>query len=224
MVSIETNLSLTSAIIEFANRINPVKIGCIYVSTHILEREKNGTKEEYIRNVILLKEKGFKVRVNYVLHPSLLNRFDSDYEFFKTKGIELLPRPFVGLYKKLFYPDAYSRKERALILSVNPDAGREASLKGTKGILCNAGRSFIKINENGMISRCAGDCTRVGDVHHGVNLFEGPRPCPNKTCPCWGWGFIADSKARDRLGESFIKPSLRSQIKRYCYENNRWGI
>ncbi|MFA5337842.1 MAG: radical SAM protein [Candidatus Omnitrophota bacterium] len=214
-ISVETNLSLGSAITEFADRINPFKTGCIYISTHILEREKRNTKDEYIKNVILLKEKGFNVRVNYVLHPSLLSRFRGDYEFFETKGIDLLPRPFVGFHKGLAYPDSYSRKERTLILNADPHAGRRAPLNGTKGMLCNAGKSFIRITEYGKVNRCVGDDTCIGDIHQGINLFDSPRPCPNKTCPCWGWAFLADSKEQSKLEKKFSKPTLKSQIKRF---------
>lgn len=212
-ISIETNLSLKDNIEEFVNAIDPSAVERIYASTHISEREKLGLTDEYIQNVLLLKEKGFNVRVNYVLHPLLLKRFGRDYEFFKSKEIALLPRPFVGSYKGLSYPDAYSRKDRALMLSANPGAGRESVLNNTMGVLCSAGKSFIRISQDGEIYRCYGDNTLMGTVYNDLILFEKPKPCPTNRCLCWGWYFLVDQNVRSRIEESFKSPTLRAQLK-----------
>jgi MoaA/NifB/PqqE/SkfB family radical SAM enzyme len=221
-ISIETNLSLKDRVEEFANTLEPSKVNCIYISTHILEREKQDLTNEYIQSILLLKRKGFNVRVNYVLHPVLLKRFRGDREFFKSKGIALLLRPFIGNYNGLSYPDAYSTKERALILGSNPRAGRECILPGTTGMLCSTGRSFVRIENTGEIRRCYGDNTLLGTVHDGMTLFDKPKPCPQCVCPCWGWYFLVDLKARDRIEKSFRKPALKSQLKEikplyFCY-------
>ena len=93
-IRFETNLSVTKKVIEFTNVINPNKVEGIAVSLHIEEREKRGSVEEFIQNIFLLRDKGFDISmVNYVLHPSLLHRFEEDYAFFKTKGINLTPIP-----------------------------------------------------------------------------------------------------------------------------------
>lgn len=208
-ISIETNLSLKGGIEEFANIVDPSKVERVYVSAHILEREKLGLTDEFIQNVLLLKRKGFNVRVNYVLHPLLLKRFEKDREFFRSRGIELLPRLFVGSHKGLSYPDAYSRKERALMLSTNPSAARESALNDTAGLFCRAGKSFIRIREDGQILRCYGDSTSMGTVREGVTLFEKPEPCPANMCLCWGGYFLIDPKARGRIEEDFRNPKMK---------------
>jgi MoaA/NifB/PqqE/SkfB family radical SAM enzyme len=201
-ISLETNLSLRKQVAAFADRINPGKVDRISISSHLIEREKRGLKEAFINDVLLLKDKGFALSVNYVIHPLLLSRFRDDYEFFKKKDITLIPRPFVGLFEDRLYPDAYSSEERALISGANPNAGKLGPLKA-KGMLCNAGRNFILIGKDGTITRCYGDQTQLGNVYEGITLFEGPEPCPIEVCPCWGGLFLENTKKSNKLARSF---------------------
>jgi MoaA/NifB/PqqE/SkfB family radical SAM enzyme len=190
-IGFETNLSVTKKVIEFANVIDPNEVDWIAVSLHVEEREKRGAVEELIQNIFLLKNKGFNiVMVNYVLHPSLFHRFEEDYEFFKTKGINLTPIPFKGFFNNNYYPDSYSTQEKDLILSLYPDAG---FIKfPSRGHLCNAGKSFVHINENGTIFRCVGDRRKLGNVQQPLRLYKKPEPCHAGRCPCWGKILVVD--------------------------------
>jgi len=197
-ISFDTNLSITKKVIEFANTVDPNYVNGVLVSLHIEEREKRGAVEELIQNIYLLKNKGFNIsQVKYVLHPSLLHRFEKDYEFFKTKRINLEPEAFLGKYKNNFYPDSYSTRDRALLLSYNPNAKHYSF--PSKGLLCNAGKTYVKINIDGTIIRCPGDQRKLGDVYQPLRLYQKPEPCQAARCPCWGDALLIDPEVRKRI-------------------------
>ncbi len=217
-ISFDTNLSITKKIIEFANSVDPNYVNAITVSLHIEEREKRGAVEEFVQNICLLKNKGFNIhQVKYVLHPSLLHRFEKDYEFFKSKRIILEPTAFLGKYNNISYPDGYSTQERALILSYNPNVAHLSF--PSKGLLCNAGKTYIKINLDGTIIRCPGDPRKLGDVYQPLRLYKQPQPCQVARCPCWGEALLADPKVRERIKQSFRKRTLKQMVKKNVQKN-----
>lgn len=184
-IAIDTNLSINQKVREFANKINPDKVRYIYISTHIKEREKRNGVEQFIQNLLLLKEKGFNIIVNYVLHPTLIEKFKKDYEYFKSRGIELKPKPFKGESDGKIYPDAYSLEEKELLLKYNPNYLSLVPLD-SKGLRCRAGKDFIRILSDGTVTRCVFDKSVLGNIFEGIKLNATAKPCKIKKCNCFG--------------------------------------
>lgn len=197
-IGIQTNLSIDSKVREFAENINPSSVSTIYVSTHIVEREKHNDVVGFIERLQLLTSRGFEVSVNYVLHPSLLDRYPRDRKFFGSVGIDLKPMPFKGRHNGKQYPGAYTESERALILIDHPEASKFSSF-ASRGLLCDAGRRFVYIQEDGRVVRCYGDGTVLGSVSTSIGLFSEPEPCTSVTCPCWGGMFLLDRAFSEAL-------------------------
>ncbi|MBC8501376.1 MAG: radical SAM protein [DPANN group archaeon] len=188
-IAIDTNLSLDSKVREFAEAIDPKMVEYIYVSTHIRERERRKDVNGFIDRVLLLKKKGFRVTVNYVLHPDLIERFEKDHEFFKSRGIALSVRPIQGKFNGKIYPSSYTDSEKKLILKYSPKV--KSYPANFKGIPCNAGRNFIRINDAGEVMRCASDKkTLLGNIFYGIKLFNQAMPCTVDKCHCFGADLI----------------------------------
>ena len=194
-IAIDTNLSLDSKVREFANNIDPKMVDYIYVSTHIQERERRGEVNSFVENILLLKKKGFHVTVNYVLHPDLIEKFKKDRDFFKSKGLELSVRPIQGAFNGKKYPSSYTPSERKLLTKYSPKV--KSYPVNFKGLPCNAGRTLIRINEEGTILRCASDKkTILGNIFKRINLFDQAQPCTVNKCHCFGADLIETKKVQ----------------------------
>lgn len=188
-IAIDTNLSIDSKTREFANTIHPKKVDYIFVSTHIQERERIEDVDNLITRVLMLKNKGFNVIVNYVLYPTLVKKFEEDYKYFKFKGIELLVTPFKGEFNDKIYPRSYTKSERKLIYKYDPNV--EFYPTNLKGTFCNAGKNLIRIHQNGTITRCSSDeKTIIGNIFEGIKLFKKSFPCLVTKCKCFGYDLI----------------------------------
>lgn len=133
IIGLNTNLSHKD-VSRFAEVIDPKKVSNINCSLHIPERERLNLVEDYIKKYKLLEAKGFNVFAVYVLHPEVLDRFEDDYNFFKSHGIILTPKVFRGNWNKsekfdtrfikrikrafnTYYPNAYTKKQKEKIIS-----------------------------------------------------------------------------------------------------------
>lgn len=183
-ISVNTNLSINCEIQKWVEHIAPDKVKQINASLHIEESEKHNAVEDFIQNTLLFKKKGFHIFHNYVLVPSLIKRFKKDYEYFKSREIELWPIPFRGCYEDRRYPDAYSDEAKELIQRYNPYPLWYPF--NFKGIKCNAGKTFIRIEENGTVVRCCQDNKVLGDIFNGIILNKKAEPCRAYECPCYG--------------------------------------
>jgi MoaA/NifB/PqqE/SkfB family radical SAM enzyme len=192
-ISIDTNLSMPSLVKEFSEAIDPRKVDYVYASTHVLERERRNGLDDFLDNVLLLRNKDFKIIVNYVFHPLVFDRFEGDYELFKSKGIRLEPKALKGEYEGKVYPKAYSSREKRLLLKHNPMADRAAPFV-SKGLKCNAGKRFALLKMDGTVVRCTADKTELGSIFRGLHLNQSAEPCSVSVCPCNGQQLIVESE------------------------------
>lgn len=193
-ISIDTNLSLSKVVRDFARSIDPTRVEEFYVSLHIEERERLKGVDSFIQNVRLLSDAGFTVIVNYVLHPELVERFPQDRDFFQAHGVTLRPRPFKGTYKGQRYPEAFSPQAKEM-LALHPGAGTKM-VYNFYGVPCEGGRSFIRMEPDGTVFRCSGEKTVLGNVSSGVELYERAEPCRVTRCPCRGVDHVLLSPAQ----------------------------
>lgn len=187
-IGVDTNLSLSTQIKAFAKSISPSRVNDIYASLHIEEREKRNAVPQFIANYHTLADAGFTIKVNYVLHPLMEDRYLDDVEFFRKKGIPITPRPFKGLYKSLKYPQNYSTKIKNIFAN-HPEAGTKMVFN-FRGVDCKSGHSFIRMEPDGTVFRCPGDKTVLGNIHDDVILYTGATPCSVDRCPCQGIHYV----------------------------------
>lgn len=180
LISLDTNLS--QDISEFCLKIKPDKVEKLFCSLHILEREKRGLVQDFLNKVKILKDKGYNVSVNYVMYPSLFNRFQKDWEYFKKNGIILKPALFRGFYQGKIYPASYTHKEFQLIKLHGQKRKSQISFKG---IFCPAGKDSITIYPDGTVYRCGSDRDVLGNIYKGkIRLYCKERKCTVNNCIC----------------------------------------
>ena len=213
---IDTNLSIENRVREFVDTVSPAMVDNMYISLHIEERERHGGVDAFVRMTDALRKKGFPFQVNYVLDPRLFRRFTKDVDFFRSKGIALLAKPYRGIYRMRLYPESYTPAERQIILDSSPDAFRR-TLFYPRGVRCDAGCSLVRMLPDGTITRCVADATPLGSIHAGIRLNDRPLPCRVPYCPCFGWDFIEDEDKKELLRKALAdRPPLRALARRYA--------
>lgn len=198
-IGVDTNLSVSSKVRDFAERIDPARVQDLYVALHIEERERVKGVDAFIRNARLLMDKGFKVIVNYVVHPTLEGRFHADREFFAGHGIAITPRPFRGRFEGRRYPEAYGDRAQA-IFADHPEQGKKIAFNFF-GVPCSAGKTLLRMEPDGTVFRCPGDKTVLGNVLDGVTLMNGDEPCTKGRCPCRGLDHVRLTPVQEALVE-----------------------
>jgi organic radical activating enzyme len=212
---IDTNLSIDSSFKEFVARISPDMVENLYIASHIEEREKRSGINSFFDKLNILRENRFPFEINYVLHPRMIKRFYNDAEQFQKRGFSLLPKPFQGIYKFRTYPESYSPREKQLILKHDPEAFRR-SLFRSRGLLCNAGSSMVRLTSGGVFTRCVADSTVIGNLQDGISLLKNPAKCKSIYCPCFGWDLIEDMDKKAMLSKNLSDKKLDLlTIKRY---------
>lgn len=196
-IGVDTNLSVSSKIRDFAERIDPQRVEDLYVALHIEERERIKGVPAFIENAQLLIRKGFKVIVNYVVHPTLADRFHTDKEYFASHGIAITPRPFRGKFEGRRYPEAYGELAQT-IFGDHPEQGKKIAFN-FYGVSCSAGNTLLRMEPDGTVFRCPGDKTVLGNILDEVKLTGGATPCRKHRCPCRGLDHVALSSTQEAL-------------------------
>lgn len=199
IIGVDTNLSVSSRVREFAERIDPARMENFYVSLHIEERERVKGVDAFIKNARLLIERGFPVIVNYVVHPLLEERFPRDRQFFADHGVPITPRPFRGEFEGRRYPDSYGERVQT-IFADHPEQGQKIAYN-FHGVPCTAGQTLLRMEPDGTVFRCPGDKTVLGNVLDSVDLADGPEPCRKKRCPCRGLPHVRLTRVQKSLVE-----------------------
>ncbi len=199
-LSINSNLS-TDNISEFAEKINPDRVITINASIHILSRDTDAKMEKYLDNYRLLKEKGFNVIGSYVVYPPLLQRFENDIEWLKSKGVDQISsKIFHGEYKGKVYPAAFSDEAMTLqekYMFGEIEMPEYLVYKHFKGLKCSTGRKMLSMLPNGDIQRCLSDHTFMGNFFD--NSFQFPKKdkkCKVDECTCPYQGMLFTKNRR----------------------------
>jgi MoaA/NifB/PqqE/SkfB family radical SAM enzyme len=149
------------------------------------------------------------VFASVVMTPSAFADFPRVEQSFTALGVPLIPKAIRGPYGGRWYPQAYTKAERAQFrrYSEQTELTREASsrlpdrhgatvnplldrdyldgLPDFTGILCSAGRRFVSIDYDGVIRRC-GLKTVLGNLlERRLDLLSEDRPCDDEYCPYW---------------------------------------
>lgn len=187
-LSMNTNLS-TSNVKDFSNKINPQKVKFINAAIHITEREKhkNGV-EKFIDNYISLIENNFTVSCSYVSYPQLFSRIERDFEYFKSKGVDIVVKAFRGEYEGKVYPAAYKESEINLMTKLGMFPG-EIKIANNKTNFfrysCGYGYKDFVMDISGDVRRCSTSKKKYGNLFHGTFKPDiKSKPCPFKNCTC----------------------------------------
>lgn len=145
---------------------------------------------EFTRKAVLLRSKGFALRVQYVAYPAQLNLLKYFEKEFNGNGLKFSVTAFWGEYKGVDYPSGYNEQEREILRSYLNDSRRiELNLDhaSPRGRLCRAGNRFALIRGDGHVVRCGQqqENNELGCfLDEGFRLWEDPLPCMSDSCPC----------------------------------------
>jgi len=193
-IELQTNLC-TKSIQDFANSIDPKRIGQVMASYHNETVEKSDVLTlRYFENFHLLADRGFTVVFKIIALPwqlsSLADRL-KEYKNKLPKDAPILVQPYI--YEK--YPNAYSKEEKALIEPLLRTRKSEILdyIDGAgefEGMGCDAGAGFIVMDRQGYAYPCYSQFPhkKLGNlINRNIKLFDGPQLCPMPFCgtPFW---------------------------------------
>ncbi len=203
-ISINSNLT-NASLGEFARRIDPARVSFINAGLHLVEREGRKDTDVYLRHAELLRAKGFTVFASLVASPAALARFGDAVALLGPIGFYPIPKLLRGPFEGKIYPNAYSDLDRIRFRLRAAEARRAYhamlaqrteppsidmfcddefldSERSFAGIPCDAGARFVKLYENGDVTRCS-ETTKLGNLLAGT--FR-PRaeaaPCDTAHC------------------------------------------
>ena len=183
---ITTNLSVNEAFLEqFAAQVDAQSVS-IEASFH----PAFIGLDAFMARAIILKERGFPVRVQYVAYPAQLKLIVHYDEEFRKKGLSFSVTSFWGTYNGVSYPAGYNEEERVCLRNYLKDLQRiELNLEhvSPRGRLCQAGSRFALIRGDGKVVRCGQkqQDNYIGFfLDEGFRLLEAPAPCAAESCPC----------------------------------------
>jgi len=203
-ISINSNLT-HSALEDFAQRIDPSRVSFINAGLHLVEREDRLGNAKFLHHADLLRSKGFPIFVSLVATPMALARFADAVAVLRPIGLFPIPKLLRGPYEDRTYPNAYSILDKIRFRFHAAEARRcyqstlarmaeppsidmfsdDEYLEGERsfdGIPCDAGYRFVKVYENGDVSRCSSR-TRLGNLLEGTfRPRSGPAPCDTAHC------------------------------------------
>jgi organic radical activating enzyme len=209
-ININSNLSQRS-IYKFAEVIDPSRVSFINVGVHTVEREKRKLVDDLITKNNLLKEKGFYVFFSYVMHPSLFERYENDFNFYKNNGIFILPKAIRGVIDGKRYPNTYTKDEITLfknyatkalsylksdridgttpLIDLSLDEEFIEGIPSFHGLACSAGKNFVRIWPDGTVTQCDRD-HNMGNIYEGtMKLRTATTICNTFSCPYFCYKF-----------------------------------
>lgn len=206
-VSLNSNLS-HHCVNEFAEKIDPARVHYINAAVHYFERQKKASLSVFINRVQSLQSHQFNVLVSLVMTPTIVKIYSEISQYFESFGISVIPKTLRDNYQGMKYPEAYSEKEKTLIVQYL----REARLKymsiitrmaepatidmfnderflnshshrNYHGRLCGSGYKFIKLKPDGSVFRCGSKECLGNILQKNVSFLSSPMLCNSSYCP-----------------------------------------
>ncbi len=224
-VTVNSNFSINS-VKEFADRIAPERIYSLNAALHIEERERFGNLQAYIDRVLYFQDRGFQVRVEYVVYPSLFDRIEDDIKMLKEAGIEVINlKVFRGLYKGISYPSAYTKEQRDYITENALDSDEVDLIDRSYSFFgkpCASGRNFFQMDPAGDVKRCGTSTKVLFNLRDGIKFFDEDRPCPFLKCGCPYEGITNAAEDRAKLSSTLseVKRELPDFIRKKVTRKN----
>jgi MoaA/NifB/PqqE/SkfB family radical SAM enzyme len=179
-LSVLTNLTSDKAR-EFAQTVDPVRVVDILAAAHLLELQKRGLMENFIRNFLMCRQRGFSIRAVAVAYPPLLPKMDYYKQYFEDRGIAL---EFVPFYKSCRdQADSEAGKEKVISDSVPEDRWVMKPL-ASKGRHCHAGYNIGAVTPQGIIRPCFSMDGSLGNIYGNIRFSKCMMKCPAPVCIC----------------------------------------
>jgi len=207
LIGIYTNLSLINPIRSFMEQIDPARVTFINCALHPRERIRHDPDFEHFVNLYqMLQKRGFRTVVTYVVHPTVISRFDADIRLFSSIGIKVYLKVFRGVFQGRNYPEAYDQGVLECIEQHEPAMTRGRPVRSDvtgEATICRAGQLLLDMDIDGNVYRCLTERTLyrgcLGNLFRGtLRLLNTPRVCRSGVCISTrqGMGF-ACSDVRD---------------------------
>lgn len=221
-LGLTTNLSIDFS--KFADIIDPqrLKFG-IGASFH----PPYADFDQFVNKVLMLKEKNFRVWVNYVAYPLQLEQMEYFKNKFSEYGLHFVVQPYRGMYQGCQYPHSYTEEQREFIKKIAGNAENvvkdmeyQLEEKKTKGKLCRAGQVLAHIEPGGKVKRCGQTEQYIGNIFDkNFKLLDRPLPCPVEHCPCDYIYLVEEEDRGGQFDKLEIKESKQFQpVKGECYK------
>jgi hypothetical protein len=167
----------------FAQEIPPERICVITMSFHPSQHVDRHT---FLGKALLLKNRGFEVRLNFVAYPEQIWLVPETHNFFRKEGLALHIEPFV---QDTWYPENYPRtdltEQETVFLEPFITRDRLYLLREEQRqvVRCNAGQHSLIVLNEGTAYRCTNEWL-LGKEAIG-NIFDADFvPCSDEViCP-----------------------------------------
>jgi MoaA/NifB/PqqE/SkfB family radical SAM enzyme len=148
--------------------------------------------DNFIKNALILKEKGMSDRIWYLAYPPQIKLLQYYKEKFDKYEIPLSVMTFWGEYNGIKYPQGYTQEEKNIFMPyLGNREGEKFQLepKEVKGKLCHAGQRYAVIKADGLVYRCGENYFRsIGNLFNDdFKLLDEPLACESEFCPCNEW-------------------------------------
>lgn len=237
-LSFNSNLT-RPAIVDFAKRVDPARVGFINAGLHAEEREQRKGLKIFLEHVSVLQEAGFPIFISIVCTPNVLERCDEIIALTSPVGLAPLPKLLRGPYQGKVYPGAYTAKERLAFVAFASTArasydkspisetptvdvfGDERYVDGTPiflGRMCSAGEKFVSLRPDGTVYRCESKAS-----NHLGNLLEGSfRPAVAKSRCDSDYCFYFCLKYADKSQPSLTAYVRDTRLSRMVRRTSAW--
>jgi MoaA/NifB/PqqE/SkfB family radical SAM enzyme len=232
---ISLNSNMTGAEVpRLAARVAPARVSFINAGMHLEERTRKQGAATFVRNVGLLRDRGFPIFVSLVATPEALERAPEAVAILQPLGMLPVPKLLRGTRNGKRYPRDYTEADRLRFRELSR-AAREAYapllgqmaerptidpflddgfLFGTPtytGRTCQAGRTFVSIGSDGQVYRCSRK-TALGNILKGsLTLLAAPRTCDTDFC-----FYFCEKYSKPASQTRALLPSDREQVPAKC--------
>jgi len=158
--------------------------------------------EIFLEKIIALRDAGFKVEINYVAYPPILDKAEKYLNMAKEKQVQFSVLSFQGEYEGKKYPESYSDEEKVMLRRLNVSSGESAEAMADWDVqkkkigdpeeakdplrICRMGQMYTWIKPDGETLRCCKSTLVLGNIiDKTFRLLDEAQPCKVKNCICW---------------------------------------
>jgi molybdenum cofactor biosynthesis enzyme MoaA len=163
---VATNIGLTSnlsySLLDFVRKVSPNKVTSITASYHPIENKI--TKELFLGKVMLLREFGFNVIVNFVAWPEQLWLIPPLHAEFASHGIPMHIDPYAPMTIDAL---PYTRTQEAMLSRY---VTKDRADQFPRDVVCSGGMNHFSIHPDGSAWRCV--LEQQQGINSVGNIFE----------------------------------------------------
>lgn len=195
-IELQTNLWWSPK--ELIKNVSPDNISRVGGSFHPEYTEF----DSFLDNIVTLRDAGFKVEINYVAYPPILDKAKDYLNKAKDRQIQFSVISFQGEHLGKRYPENYTDEDKEVLKGLNVTSGESAEAMADWDVqkkkignveesevplrICRMGQMYAWIKPDGEALRCCKSTHVLGNIIEGkFNLLDEAFPCKAKNCICW---------------------------------------